>query len=307
MSTNYDITIIIPCFNEENNIEALTAELNRSLSMMNNVKCEVIFVDDGSVDGTFERLKQAQHKGYSSKIIRFSRNFGSHAAMSAGIHASQGLYTTHLAADLQYSPDVISRLYQKCLEGYDLVRLERESSGDPFLKRMGSKMYAALIRTYVCPNYPPNGFDVIMFHEKVRNQIKNHVEANTSILIRLISMGFKQTGIFGVKVKRERGKSKWTWQKNIKLLIDSFVSFSYIPIRCISLAGLVFLVFGILYLIKVLFVGETSVQQIILVVLLMGFGVTNMALGILGEYVWRTFDAVSPNKAFVIDSTIELS
>ncbi|MGE0268461.1 MAG: glycosyltransferase family 2 protein [Candidatus Omnitrophota bacterium] len=304
---NYDITIIIPCFNEEDNVERLIAEITRYVQTMDPVKCEVIFIDDGSTDGTFQKIKQASHKFYAARIIRFSRNFGSHAALFAGIRASRGLYTTYLAADLQYPLEIVGQLYRKCLEGFDLVRLERDSVGDPFLKRVFSKGYAALMRSYVCADYPVNGFDIVMFHRKVRQELEDHAESNSSILLRMISLGFKQTAIPGRKLERQAGQSKWTWRKNIKLMIDSFVSFSYAPVRGISLIGFVFFAAGVLYFIQILCVAGISVERMILAVLLTGLGVTNMALGIIGEYLWRTFEAVRPNKIYVIDNIVDLN
>lgn len=303
----YDITIIIPCFNEEGNIDRLVSEINRYLQALDSVKCEVIFVDDGSTDGTFQKLKKAPHKSYSAKLIRFSRNFGSHAALYAGIRSARGFYTTYLAADLQYSPDVIGQLYRKCLEGFDLVRLERESTGDPFLKKLFSRGYAALMRAYVCADYPANGFDIVMFHQKVKQELNDHAEAHASILLRMFSLGFKQAAISGKKGERQAGKSKWTWRKNIKLLIDSFVSFSYAPVRAISLAGLFFLIAGFLYFLWNLAGSGLSVGRLTLSVLLIGLGVTNIALGIIGEYVWRIFETVRPHKVYVIDNMVQLN
>lgn len=304
---SYDISIIIPCLNEEENVDQLVARANEYLQTLSPLRCEVIFVDDGSTDGTFQKLKKAQHKNYSAKIIRFSRNFGSHAALYAGIRAARGLYTTYLAADLQYPLDVVGQLYRKCLEGYDLVRLERESSRDPFLKRVLSRAYAALMRALVTPDYPANGFDIVMFHQKVRDELNAHAEANSSILLRILSLGFKHAAVTSEKKERQFGRSKWTLRKNIKLLVDSLVSFSYAPVRCISLVGFAFLLSGIFYFRWNSCGGHLSPEKIIITILLAGLGLTNLSIGIIGEYLWRTYEVVRQKKIYIIDSVVELN
>lgn len=304
---NYDISIIIPCLNEEQNAEHLVARINEYLRTLTPLRCEVIFVDDGSTDGTFQKLYKAPHKAYAAKIIRFSRNFGSHAALYAGIRAARGLYTTYLAADLQYPLEVVGPLYRKCLEGYDLVRLERESSRDPALKRFLSKGYAALMRAFVTPDYPANGFDIVMFHQKVRDEINDHAEANSSILLRILSLGFKHASISSEKKERLHGRSKWTLRKNVKLLVDSFISFSHMPVRCISLVGLGFLLFGIFYSLWNMGSGGLTLERVTIVILLVGLGLTNLSIGIIGEYLWRTYEVVRHKKVYIIDSVVELN
>lgn len=304
---SYDISIIIPCLNEEENVELLVARTNEYLQTLSPLRCEVIFVDDGSTDGTFQKLYKAQHKTYSAKIVRFSRNFGSHAALYAGIRAARGLYTTYLAADLQYPLEAVGQLYRKCLEGYDLVRLERESSRDPFLKRVLSRAYAALMRTLVTPDYPANGFDIVMFHQKVRDELNTHAEANSSILLRILSLGFKHTSITSEKKERQYGSSKWTMRKNIKLLVDSLVSFSFAPVRFIILVGLGFFGLGILYAFWNMGAGSLTLERVIIVILLTGIGLTNLSIGIIGEYLWRTYEVVRQKKIYIIDSVVELN
>ena len=291
-----DISIIIPCFNEEENIPALLTALEDYVENLSSISCEVIFVDDGSTDNTLDLLRKATHKGYEKKIIKFSRNFGSHAALTAAVAHAQGNYTTFVAADLQTPLENVGRLYRKCLEGYDLVVLERKSSKDPFLKKVLSKIYAGVMRRFVASNYPDKGFDVIIFNHKVRQELAAHTEKNASLLLQMLQLGFKRASISSDKEERVKGSSRWTFWKNIKLLVDSLVGYSYAPVRVIMFIGVLLFVLGIL--------GIFFLDNKILTVLLIGFGLTNLSLSIIGEYLWRTYEAAQKRSPYVIDEII---
>lgn len=305
------VSVIIPVFNEAENIDHLVFELNSYFQQETRYNTEIVFVNDGSSDETMAKLKRAPHLSYTYKIISFSRNFGSHAALRAGINRANGDYITFMYADLQDPLSLVSQLYDEMeSKGVDITWAFRNSTAVARAEKIFSSAYATLMRRYAVPNFPKKGFDVVMFSRKVKGCLDNNVENNSSIFIQILSLGFKQTGITYDKRARLLGKSKWTVSKKIKLLIDSFVAFSFAPIRLVSFIGIVFFLLGIFwsgYIIfrKVMFDDLASGWPALLSILMVGFGITNISLGIIAEYLWRTLDASRKRPVFVIDEIVE--
>ena len=309
---NYNISLIIPCFNEEDCIEKLVEKLTQYFSEWNEIKLEVVFVDDGSIDNTVSLLKKMEFKKFDAKIIKLSKNFGSHAAINAGIEHSQGEFVTFFPADLQYSLELIHQLYDKSKEGFDIVLAERQNQKVKFHQKLVSRIYAGLMRKFITKNYPKNGFDIVMFNQKVREEITYKLERNSSIMLQILTLGFKQASIACERKLRLEGKSKWTLSKKIKLIIDSFVSFSYLPIRLMTILGITiaFLGFSWAFYIIIRAVTLNDLDQgwpTLISVLMIGFGLTNVSLGIIAEYLWRTLDVSRGRKLFIVDDIIKLN
>ncbi|MFD3002758.1 glycosyltransferase [Pontibacter toksunensis] len=305
------VSVIIPVFNESENIDHLVHELNSYFRDETRFSAEIIFVNDGSSDDTMAKLKKAPHHSYSYKIIGFSRNFGSHAALRAGILRAKGDYITFMYADLQDPLTLVSQLYDEMeRKGVDITWAFRNSTAAAKTEKLFSSAYAALMRKYAVPNFPRRGFDVVMFSKKVKACLDYNIENNSSIFIQILSLGFKQSSITYSKLARTGGKSKWTLSKKVKLLIDSFVAFSFAPIRLVSFIGIIFFLLGIIwtgYIVfrKVMFDDLESGWPALLSVLMVGFGITNVSLGIIAEYLWRTLDASRKRPVFVIDEVVE--
>lgn len=306
-----DVSLIIPFLNEEENVPALVAALNRYISSLKDLKLEVLFVDDGSDDASVEMLRKSSHEAYDAKVISLSKNYGSHAALRAGILHAKGRRITFLPADLQDPPELIELLFAEADQGNDIVWAAREQVNTGAFERMFSSLYAWLMRKFAMPNYPPKGFDVVMFNQKVQDELNQHIEAHSSIFLQILGLGFRGSSISYHKQARKSGKSKWTVSKKIKLLIDSFVAFSYAPIRFVSLAGIGLALAGFswaLYIIfRYLFFRDLNPGWPALVsILMMGFGLTNISLGIIAEYLWRTLDVSRNRPVFIIDTVLEL-
>jgi len=305
------VSVIIPVYNEQENIEHLVNELNACFKNEDAFSAEIIFVNDGSTDDTLYKLKNAPHQFYAFKIISFSRNFGSHAALRAGILKAKGDYITFIYADLQDPLSLISELYHEIIyKEADICWAFRNSTRVSKSEKLFSHTYASLMRKYAVPNFPKKGFDVVMFSKKVKTCLDHNIENNSSIFIQILNLGFKQSGITYNKRERLAGKSKWTLSKKIKLLIDSFVAFSFAPIRLVSIVGIAFFIAGILwtaYIIfrKIVFNDLESGWPALVSILMVGFGITNISLGIIAEYLWRTLDASRKRPVFVIDEIIE--
>lgn len=304
------VSVVIPVFNEEENIDHLVVELNAYFEEETRFEAEIIFVNDGSDDNTLQKLKQADHAAYSYRIISFSRNFGSHAALRAGIQKASGDYVTFMYADLQDPLSLIGRLYDVMVQQQvDTAWAFRSATQAGNNEKLFSRAYAALMRKYAVANFPKKGFDVVMFSRKVKACLDSNIENNSSVFIQILNLGFRQSGITYNKRSRLIGKSKWTISKKIKLLIDSFVAFSFAPIRLVSLIGISFFLLGIAwtgYIIfrKIVFDDLASGWPALLSILMMGLGITNISLGILAEYLWRTLDASRKRPVFVVDEEL---
>jgi len=231
------VSIIIPFLNEEENISSLVESLNLYFSKKKEFQVEILFINDGSTDNSVLALRQQKHIYYECKIISLSKNFGSHAALRAGIMQATGAHICFIYADLQDPLFLIDKLYEESKKGNDICWATREKSENGFFEKMFSKAYSLLMKKFVIASYPEKGFDIVMFNKKIQECINQNVEGNSSIFLQILSLGFKQSSIYYQKEARKKGKSKWTLGKKVKLLIDSFLAFSYTPIRLVTMLG----------------------------------------------------------------------
>ena len=245
MNQSVDITVIIPFLNEESNIDRLGSELMNFIKSKPGIQFEVILVNDGSTDNSVEVIKRTAFPPLT-KLISFSQNYGSHAALRAGIMHSKGKYITFLYADLQDPIENIGIMYEKAQEGNDIIWAHRAGTQNSFLERWFSKFYSRLMQKYVNRKYPNKGFDVVLFNRKVADAVNKNIEGNSSVFLQVLNLGFRQDFVEYKKVARKAGKSKWTIAKKIKLLIDSFVAFSFAPIRLVSFIGIIFFIVGLI-------------------------------------------------------------
>jgi dolichol-phosphate mannosyltransferase len=307
----HSVSVIIPIYNEYEGIPFLVQSLNDFFAQHTSLKAEVIFVNDGSKDKSVERLLEVKHESYKAIVISLSRNFGSHAALRAGISISTGELVCFNYADLQDPLELIIQMAEMIEEGNDIIWAHRESTKVSFGEKTFSSFYAYLMKKFAFSNFPEKGFDIVMFNRKVVTEVNRNVEANSSIFLQILGMGFRQASISYKKRERQSGVSKWTMSKKIKLFIDSFVAFSYAPIRMVTIIGIFMFFAGILwtgYIIvrKIFFHDLASGWPALMSILMIGFGITNISLGIIAEYLWRTLDASRKRPVFIIDKIVEL-
>lgn len=306
-----DIAVIIPLLNEEENIPALCDTLD-TYAAGKPYSIEVLFVDDGSTDGSVPLLKAYAFQNLDARVIRLSKNYGSHAAIRAGISRANACYCMFFSADLQEPVDLIGRLYSKMQEGYDLVGVQKGRVQVGGGERFFSHLYAWLIRHFAVSSFPAGGINNCMFSKKIQNALNENIEPNSSIFLQILTLGYRTAFITADYLPRAAGKSKWTLGKKIKMLIDSFVAFSYMPIRMISLMGVLLFLFGFLFAIFIIVVKVFNFFPLslgwptLISVLMLGFGLTNLALGIIAEYQWRALDASRNRPVFLIDEESEL-
>ena len=302
------ISVLIPVFNEEENLPVFYQRLS-AFTEKSDDAYEFIFIDDGSTDRSFQLLKDLSSGDQRLKVIKLSRNFGSHAACLAGLEAARGEACVSMPADLQDPPELVQRMAEEWEKGYEIVFAVKEDAGQS--PRFFQNIYYNMVKRLALRNMPRTGVDLFLLDRKVVNVITSIQEKNTSILGLILWSGFSQTSVGYKKGERHRGVSKWTLGRKIKLFIDTFVSFSYFPIRTISVVGILFALLGFFYAAfivvnRILFAAPIEGWSSLMVALLVVSGVQMMMLGILGEYLWRNFDEARKRPNFIISEKIGL-
>ncbi len=303
------VSIIVPAYNEASNLTELYARLATVAARLTSYSFEFLIVDDGSTDSTPTELANLRSMDSRVKALRFSRNFGSHAACLAGLMHAAGDFAVLLAADLQDPPELIGEMLARMETGSDVVFAVRSQREDPWLKVQFARVYHRLMRRYAIPNWPAEGADVVMMRRVVRDAIVRWRQKNTSIFAQVLWSGFRQSFVAYDKSCRYSGRSKWTLGKKLKLFVDSFVSFSFTPIRFISYLGIVASTIGFGYAVfimlnKVFFNQPIPGWSSLMVVLLLVSGMQLLTLGIIGEYLWRVADEVRGSPPFLIQARL---
>ena len=305
------LSIIIPCYFNELNIPITSKELILNEQLFpNDVSFEYVMVDDGSKDGTFEALTTFKNQ-YPEKVtlLKLSGNFGSYNAIQAGMKYATGDCNVVIAADLQDPPELMLKMYEYWNKGFKLVLANREHREDPFISKLLAKQYQKLIKKYALPNIPDGGFDFCLFDKQLKDDVLAIKEKNTNSLYLLVWLKYEYACIPYKRRERKVGSSRWTMKKKIQLFIDSFVSFSYAPLRFITVSGLLLGSISFLYALFVLFAKLTGYIDIqgwtaMMMVFLLVSSFQMMAIGIIGEYLWRNFEATRNRPAYVIDKVL---
>lgn len=303
------LSIIVPVYYNQDNIPLLYPKLQECIINNNKLKYEIIFVDDGSGDNSYEELQKLANMDSNIRLIKLSKNFGSHTAILAGLSHCTGDCATMISADLQDPPEIILQMFEKWLEGNKVVVAVRADREESFIQKAFSNTYYKLMRKFALKEMPEGGFDCFLIDRKVINILSQLEEKNTSIVGQILWCGFKPEKIYYVRRKREVGESKWTLSKKIKLFIDSFMAFSYFPIRFISSLG--FIIAGAGFLYGLILVANKLIHGVpiqgwtsLMVMMLFLFGINMVMLGILGEYLWRNFDETRKRPVFIIEEKV---
>jgi len=305
------ISIVIPCYYNEGNIPVtFPVLLDNEKNFPEGTTFEYVFVDDGSGDKTFEALQkiQAQHPA-KVKVIKLSRNFGADSASFAGFCNATGDCCVLLSADLQDPPELIPQLFSHWQKGYKLVLAQKANREDTFMTKLLSNTYHYLV-TQVLKNSPKGGFDLWLFDRTLREEIVRMNEKNFHLPTLFMWLGFEYVSIPYTRRKREIGTSRWTLGKKVKTFIDSFVAFTYLPLRMISIVGVLLGFLSIFYAISIMinrFISGVEVAgwSSLMIVLLFTSSFIMISLGIIGEYLFRTLEAARNRPNFVVDLKLD--
>ena len=301
------LSVVIPCYFNEDNIPVTARELiANETNFPPEVSFEYVFVNDGSGDDTLGALRRAQ-AAYPGKIqiIDLAANVGSYNAIVAGMAHATGDCLAIITADMQDPPELMVQMYDYWTKGFKLIignRQDREEKGP---SKWFAQTFHWLMKRLALKNIPDGGFDFVFFDRLVSEEVVALRERNSNVFYLMVWLGFPYVNIPYVRRKREIGTSRWTLSKKIKLLIDSLLAFSYFPVRAISAVGLglglIALIYG-LYIIALRFVSPTEPAgwTTLMVVVLFVSAFQMVALGVIGEYVWRGLDAARQRPLYVV-------
>lgn len=304
-------SLIIPVYKNEDNIPPLLDELEILASKLSQ-PLEVNFVVDGSPDKSFEVIcKLAEKKLSHYRVIKLSRNFGSFAAIRAGLQAAQGKYFGIIAADLQEPPELAQAFFEALSqETVDLVIGTRVSREDPLKNRILSTLFWKLYRWLVFPEIPPGGVDIFGCNQKFRDELLKLNESHSSLIGQIFWLGFRRKFISYERRKRLIGKSAWSFKKRWNYLLDSCFSFTKKPIGILTYIGLLSLLFAF-GLMTIIIISKLSGSDLppgysMTAVLILFFGGLNtFGIGLIGNYVWRTFENTKHRPDFLIQEVVE--
>lgn len=300
-------TVIVPVFNEEKNIRPMYEKL---AAVIPGGDFEIVFVDDGSRDGTCGEIEKLAARDARVRGVSFSRNFGHQIALTAGYDLAAGRAVICLDGDLQQPPELIPQMIQKWQEGYDIVLTVREDAGETgFFKRLTSKLYYWLLNAVLKIPIPPGAADFRLMDRKVVDTFNSFRERNRFVRGIVSWMGYRYACLPYNAQERRFGRSRYSLAKMIRLAADGIFSFSSYPLKLASLFGYVVSTFAFAYAVYALLAkfrfhsaisGWTS---LIITVLFLG-GIQLICLGIVGEYVGRIYDETKNRPLYIINKKI---
>lgn len=291
-----DLSLIIPVYRNEASLPDLLAAL-RDLDRQLGDRLEVVFVVDGSPDRCFEILRERLPvQPFSATLVLLSRNFGSFAAVRAGLAQATGRFFAVMAADLQEPPELVEQMFAALQsQPVDVVVGVRSARDDPALQRWQANLFWAAYRRWVVPEMPPGGVDVFACNQAFRAALLALEERRSSLIAQLFWLGFRRIELPYERRARAHGESAWTWRKKLSYLADSVFAFTDLPIRALLLAGSVgVLAASVVGLLAVLgrLMGWIAVPGYAMtMVAILFFGALNLlSLGIVGSYAWRAYE-----------------
>jgi len=304
-----EISVVIPVFNEEDNLLELGERLIRTLTAMGR-PFEIIFVDDGSTDGSWELLSDLNDR-YPQQIraLQFHRNFGQHQAIFAGFQAARGQVMVTLDADLQNPPEEIPRLVAKLDEGYDTVGGWRENRQDSIFRRLPSHLVNHVMSRVTGVKLRDYGCMLRAYRRSVVDSI-NQCHESSSFIPALANLFAHRVAEIPVgHAERERGKSKYGIIKLLRLNFDLMTGFSNLPIHLVGFMGVTIaflgLLFGFMLIIRRIFVGpEVEGVFTLFAILFVFVGLNTLGLALIGEYVGRIYREVRGRPRFVVRQTL---
>ena len=308
MSLNLDsieISIIIPLYNESDNIEHLFARLTPVLEHL-NTSYEIICINDGSQDNTLKLVIEFREKNPAIKIVNLSRNFGKEIALTAGIDYAAGAAVIPIDADLQDPPELIEKLIAKWREGYDVVYATRRSrQGETWLKKISAIAFYHTIGRMSHVPIPANTGDFRLLDRRVVEAIKKLPERTRFMKGLFAWVGYKQTSVLFDREPRYRGETTWSYWKLWNFALDGIISFSFLPLKVWSYIGITIsfmsLLYALMLVIRTLLFGVDvpGYASLMVAILFLG-GIQLITLGVLGEYLGRVYEEVKNRPLYFV-------
>ena len=300
------LSIIIPVYYNELNLQPLYKDIKEKVIDVIDYDYEIVMVDDGSKDNSWEVMKVLAEQDDHVKLYHLSRNFGSHAAILCGLEHCSGDCAVIKAADLQEPTELILQMVDNWKTGNNVVLAVRAGREEGKVQRGFADTYYKIVRKMALPAMPEHGFDVYLIDRKVIEVLSKLDEKNSALTGQILWSGFKTGYVEYVRKAREIGTSRWTLKKKIRLVMDTLFSFSTVPITVVEIIGALSFFGAAIWAIVVLIckiAGKISVSgwTTLFIFNLFSFGVIMLTLGILGEYLWRTYDASMGRPPYIVE------
>ena len=301
-----EVSIVVPVYYNAESLEELYRRIGTTLERSAVTSWDVTFVDDGSKDASRDVLRQLRETHPNVRVVLLSKNHGSTPAILAGMSFARGRAIAILAADLQDPPEVLEELIGVWRSGTRVAIASRISREDPLPSRLFSALYYRLFRWLVSAEMPLGGFDVVVLDEQVASLMVRYAEKNTNFPAALLALGFERRVIGYHRAARPHGTSRWTFWRKFKLMYDSILSYSYRPLRIVTGCGVVGILVAVTYGAWVIYYRLAHAPELpgwasLMVVTLFFNGLVLTSLGIVGEYIWRAFDAARKFPLLVVD------
>lgn len=305
------LSIVIPVYYNEDNLQPLYDDIKKKVIDAIDYDYEIVLVNDGSKDKSYEIMNKLSEIDSHIKIISLSRNFGSHAAILCGLSKCTGDCAVVKAADLQEPTELIIEMAECWKQGNNVVLAVRNGRDEKRSQTIFANLYYSLVRQMALPSMPKNGFDVYLLDRKVIDVLMALDEKNSALTGQILWSGFRTGKVYYTRLAREIGTSRWTLKKKIKLVADTLFSFSTLPITLVAGIGTLSFIGALIWAVLVLtfkLMGliEVSGWTTLFIFNLFSFGIIMLTLGILGSYLWRTFDASRNRPPYIIEEENEV-
>lgn len=309
MNVTPKLSIVLPSYNEKQNLQLIIPEIKSILEKVNYDNYEIIIVDDGSTDGTDVLLATLTMSESRLKTIFLSRNFGHQAAVSAGLDMSNGAAVIVMDSDFQHPPQLIPTLLDRHCEGFDIVLCVRARESWS-IKRFFSELFYKTINILTKYNFKPNIADFGLLSRKAVDTLKRMPEKDRFLRGLVQWVGFSKSYVEYHVANRKNGRPKYTFAKSFELALSGITSFSGAPLRLAIWSGLFVSLFGFCYLLYILFIWLyfpahliTGWSSLISIILIIG-GFQLLILGIIGEYLFRIYFEVKGRPLYIIKSKL---
>ena len=303
------VSIVVPVYNEAQGIAEFHARASAAMRATAEVDYEIVYVDDGSADGSYDLLRRLSLGDSHVQLVKLSRNFGHQIAITAGLDHARGDAVVFIDADLQDPPELIAELIAKWNQGFDVVYARRtRRKGETRMKLFTAAVFYRLLRSMTSIDIPPDVGDFRLISRRVADALRQMKEKDRFVRGLVSWVGFPQTSILYERDERFAGETKYPYRKMIKFALDGITSFSSAPLRLATWLGYTASFLGFLYLASV-FVQKLlgyTVQgwATIMVALLFFGGVQLICIGILGQYVGRIFNEVKPRPVYLVEEAV---
>jgi dolichol-phosphate mannosyltransferase len=303
------LSVIVPVYNERENLEPLRTRLVASLQPLTGGSFEVLFVDDGSRDGSSEILDSFHERDPRLKVLHLSRNFGHQPALQAGLDAARGDAVVLIDADLQDPPEVIPRLVERWRQGYQVVYAQRRKRKEGMVRRAAYSAFYRSLRAIAEIDLPLDAGDFCLLDRRVVDAVVNLPERNRFLRGLRSWVGFRQVGVEYERDARAGGIPKYTLPKLLRLALSGYVGFSAVPLRAavwlgFMAAGLGFVLAVWAVVTRVLNIPMPHGWASTLAVILFVGGVQLVVLGVIGEYLGRVYDEVRRRPIYIVHSSL---